>query len=626
MQQSFCILGNGGKTPSVNKLALSNGQLQIACLSGFSEGQSVYRVALSPSGLMVAAATKLGNIKVLKFHESGAGFVSEFQYRTTQSPHVTGLSFVNDDILIASGTDSRIRVLSIKTKERIKLIFLPGIAFALTVINSELFACICRQGGTDHLMVWNLQTEQKIFEGPAFKINSEYLLAPLTIDDQSGYLAHSDRYGNAYLYNINNGFQLKSFDSGHGDFYGLLLNNGIVYTAGFRDNGKIKQWSIDSVTAIGEAPPIQSPIMALSKFDVKHFLSVSAQGQILLYSYQGLEIKERTQLNNLRHITALPTSLIIKINRGERSAYLDSMVRQIKDLFEGGQNENARQLIIRLESEGFDIEVLKILAIAEKAQGLMLAETETLLMLLKKNPQGDELIGILNRLAEIFEQIHEPEMAIHSLKSLIEASGNQEPFTTKINALRSRCIPEVAQHVLLTGFPSVDMVKPEFRKAELLGRCLQAAISWEPEKVSATISMDIKIDDVAQALSGKVEQLFKTSDIIPVFIKAGHNIVGPIDMLRLQPVVNLPHFVELWVEIRRGMDENKHIFHRVFYPNATEYTENWNLEMLDLFENVLANPMVTEWYTKTENQVVKAMVTINEIDDDDNMFKIHKSR
>jgi len=626
MHQTFCILGSGGERPAVYKLQGSKGNLDLLALSVFPSGESIYRVALSPTGKLLAAATKSGNIKVFNHQDEKAVPISEFQYRTTMPPHVTGLTFADDNIVVVAGTDAKIRVLDIKTKERLHLVSLPGIAFGLNAINQEFFSFICRQGGTDHLMVWSLKSMQKVFEGPGFKINSEYLLAPLVVDDQSGYLAHSDRMGVVYLYDINQDFQVRTSDTGHGEFYGLLLHEGHLITGGYRDNGKIRQWSAESLTITRETPPLLNPVMALSRFDADHFLTVTAGGKIVKQNYQTLDAAASVQINNVRHTVSLPVSVLIKIKRESDRDYVVQKIDRIKALFEMGNNEEARSLITELGKEGYDTHALKVLALAEKAQGLLLDEMETLMKLLHKQPQGDEYVRIMERLVEILEQVHEPEMAVRYLNSLIEEVGKKETYYSKMEELQRRCIPEEAEYVLLTGFSSMDMIKPEFRKAEIFDRKFQNAISWEPEKITGNLSVEIQATEIVEALASGNNHMLDVDKPVPVTIKAGRIIAGPVPMIRVRHRVDLPDYVEIWLEVRKGIDENKLVLHKVFYPHADEYGDDWNYKMLNQFERMAQNPDVNEWFDKTEKVVRAAIVSFDSKDDEDDFFTIHRSR
>jgi hypothetical protein len=355
-------------------------------------------------------------------------------------------------------------------------------------------------------------------------------------------------------------------------------------------------------------------------------LLVSSHGLILKYGFESLEKQSGTQLNNVRHIASLPASVVISAKQVLDRQYIIQKIDQIKELFESGKNHEARMLIKELSDAGYDVHALKVLAMAERAQGLLLDELETILKLMNRNPQESEYTALAERLVEILETIHEPEKALEMLETLRMIHGDQVKYMSKIEDLISRCIPKEHTNVLLTGFKSLDMIRPEFRKAEIFGTEFRHAISWDEEKTSGNIRRQISPSDVINALNSDSSGLFDTAEAIDVVIKAGRMIAGPVILIRLKHQLKLPEQLEIWLEIRKGIEESKVVLHKVFVPQSTRELSDWNAEMLSFFDQCIKNPDVDDWFTRVEKNVRTLILSFETDTDEDDFFSIRSSK
>jgi WD40 repeat protein len=628
MQNIFSLIATGGAQPGISRFSISNNSLIVDTLLTFPPGQSIYRISLSPSLNRIAAVTKFGDISVF-VNDKSMQKERSLLYRTANAPMVYGLTFLTDDILLASGSDYQIRIYDLSRKkdsERIGVLNLTGIAFSLTAINENNFCAIVRENRSDHLFVWDLRTREIVFKGPAFKIASNYFNAAIEIDSVSGIIAHGDRIGMLHLYDTKNNFNYSNLQTNHGNYYGVCFNDGYLFTAGENDRGIINRWNIGQKKIIETYSNLNIPVNSINRLDKDHIIASLNSGQVVLVDHKTIiKEKERKLVQDLRQIISLPSNFVISVSDEEKINYAREQLNKIQTLFDSGQIDQAYKAIIELEANGFEAEALMALAMLENAQGKLLSELESLIRLLNDQPIIDEIIPSIKRLAELLENIHEPELAIYTLQQLNEINGDPA-VSQKIEELKPRCIPAFEGVVLLAGFPEKELVKPEIRKAIILNRYFEEAVSFTQEKLTQSLNNVISLDSIVEKLSNKTTNLFSEVLKNKIISKRGQSVSDKFEMIRIIPDKDTLKFVEFWIESRKTFDDTKLVFYQVFYPHAEDKSDKWNDEIMESYNRTINNPLVYEWYGKVENFVRSTIVTSrDEGDEEEDMFSIRRT-
>jgi hypothetical protein len=251
---------------------------------------------------------------------------------------------------------------------------------------------------------------------------------------------------------------------------------------------------------------------------------------------------------------------------------------------------------------------------------LLLNELEALLSLLNNQVINESYVPQMNRLAELLEIINEPELAINTLSQIIEINGESELLLNKIEQLSSSCIPYNDCHVLLKGFPNPESIKPEFRKAEILGRAFEEAIVLH-EETSKPISR-LTLDKLKDAIAQKAGTAFDEPIIATVISKNGSVVSDKIDVIRVKSMDDALNFIEEWVEIKIDLDKMKIVKYRVFYPTSQVKSEKWNIEVMKYFETVMSNKTIESWFFEIEKRISNAYISVANENDADDIYSI----
>ena len=490
--------GSGNDNPAVMVLRGPFEQAKPRVLSEFRPGYSVYALAVSPNGRRLAAGTKGGLLRVHALETSDAPEPADALFEAFHLPAVFAAAFCTDDILATGGYDGRIKLWSVSQGEQVGEIEAHGSGvYALRRIGSLVLASV---GGDGRLRVWDMDSLELRFESQPFALPRIHGLTGLDYSVDSGLLVHASHSGNLHVYDVRSDFKTRLVPAHRGGFCAVASGSDYVVTAGAADN-TIKVWSPSLKETIAEFTT-SAGALAVGWASERTIMVVSddTSGQIMTIS-DGIVPGRRFTDFDLRTAIGLPEELMSVRRVTDGLRWRDGKVEEAKQLI--GQPERRRELAVIVEElnrQGFSAEAALLLADAARAQGQLLGELESRLLVVEALSDSQAAAPSLYALADLLETLREPRLAEQYFEKALAVDDTHQDSRKRIDCLRADPIGELLpeKHVR-ADFMGKNIVHQEIKKSSILNVkfCWRVVIT---EVKAMPIDVHLDADEVASAV------------------------------------------------------------------------------------------------------------------------------
>jgi len=545
-------------------------------------------VAISPDGIKNAWGNEHGEIEI---KEIASGKSTAFLYLSRKLPMIIGMDFLGNDLLAVAGSDMQVRIYDLLSGKTRQVLTFPSYFFGIRGISEKLMAGFSRDNSGDHLSIYNIATGECEYLGPAFKICKSYLRVRIGLDEESGIIAHGDRQGNLHIYDMANHYAHKMIDTGHGDFYGIIFQAGELYTGGHQDN-KLKSWDISS-GKMKQALILSSGVRFLARMSDRILIASLAGGLGAIIDVSKWQQLDQMMIGNIKDMAGLSMTYIKKVSGENRRIKGEKLLREIQENFQNGDYESTKRAILELEKAGFQREALQALYALENKYGNRLNELEVLFALSTNIDFSPDNISYFDRLIELLEELHEPEIAIQVVNAIINETGNKDKYANILGRMGSKCMQNTECEVVFAGDGSLSFVRAEIRKAEILNRFFENMTAFKKIKLKK-LEEEIAIEGLEKLLLRETEISYAEINFTTIIWKTG-DIIAEKKVLKLVPDFSGSEGYEVIIEIEKDMSAFIPVIFEIFSPGKNNSDPEWNLLQLNKYNNLINSKQRESW-------------------------------
>jgi len=489
------------------------------------KGKSVYAIAISPKGTYLASGSKIGLVRVWAFLDQdlteNAPFLFEIYHQLCP---VTALAFLTDDLLLSAGVNGKIRVISISKRKHLKdLNAHQGPICSLIALGSKVIASL---GNDGRLKIWDMDSLSCVFqeEGILFPKNSLNLYPSLAFSQESGFLYSPSAAGKLHLYDLHNSCSHESIQAHRGPFYAIAACGESLVTGGIGD-GMLKLWN-----------PREKKLQVEFKVNTS-FLRLCSMGRekvaaicsdlnktqsLRVFSLAGLKPLGIITDLNLRSIATIPIPVVEYFKSVELIHWKDNLIEQVRSRIM--DPEQMEPFLKQLEEKGFWAEVKLLQAESAKHRNKPLYELGFLLQLTKAIKISHGTVPVFHRLALLFEQLNEPELAIQCYEKIGSFLDQSDMRDQRLKAHPLFGLdPEKTVRSDISPF---ELATQEMEKDAVLGRLFPWRLiipSREPQifKIQALHNLDLWEEHIWEKTFSKHRDLEMGQESVGLF--DGHN-------------------------------------------------------------------------------------------------------
>lgn len=446
----------------------------------------IYNITISPSGMYMAAGSRVGLVRVWPFldHdiEENTPFLFEVYH---QMCRVNALTFLNDDLLLSGGDNGKLRIISIKKKKHLKNKDIEahlGPVCSLVSLGDKVVASL----GIDGILkLWDMDSLSCEFQKEGFKFPKDPFsrFPNISFSFETGHLCCPSADGKLHLFNIRNSLLQETIEAHNGVFYCTTAYGQYLATAGLKDC-TLKLWDLKTKKLM-KLFKTGVPVLRLCVIGQEKVAAICLEPN-KSQSLRTFLLPELRPLNNItgqsfRSIATIPLPVVEHRIKIELARWKSKLIENARSRIMHPQQ--MEPFLVQLAGRGFWAEAKILQAESAKIRGKPLHELGFLLQLAKAIKVSEDTVPVFFRLALLLEQLNEPGLSVKYFKKIRHFEKSADDA---LKRLKNHPFNGINPGITIrSDISSVEIIKQEIEKETVLKRlfCWRIVIPSNKEKV-----------------------------------------------------------------------------------------------------------------------------------------------